>query len=376
MRTQRYNDMGMINFGMAILGICFLFYLWYTAHADIVYVGMQWVWHQLAIFDWPLTRNIISRWQQEVIYFASNSDVVSFEKFLYVLNRTGYLFIWIPLFLTVRGITLAIKHKANKTRRKITAETLPWVISKHSPAIIPSLYYGDRDNLLLNTNPEEHRSAISPQEWVEHHGLVVNGVLDRAHCHQLLVADLGQPISSIDELKPYEKTMFAIFGGRIFSETRDLERTQNLLDDLNRSCHHHRWNGEKGYPDLSLANKDFVIYLKDKRAEQWLKKHPYPRTLLHSMHKTALLSGKLPSSHFRWLKGMDRLLWYALNTTGRKAPFIESAAVFSQALWEDFAFNNGYKLVEPCINDAIDGIDAYLIKIGLIAAPQKRDDKP
>lgn len=375
MSVQRYNDMGMVNLGMAILGIFFSFFLWYSSHADIVYFGMQWVWYQLSLFDWPFTKNIISRWQKEVIYFASNPGAVSFEQFLHVLNRTGYLFICIPLLLTIRGITLATKHKANKTRRKVTAETLPWIISNHSPAIIPSLYYGDRDSLLLNTNPDEHRSAISPKEWVKHHGLVVNGILDRTHCHQLLVADLGQPINSLDELKPHEKTMFVIFAGRIFSETKDLKRTQDLLDDLNRSCHHNTWNGKKGYPDMSLANKDFAIYAKHAKAEQWLSKHPYPRTLLHSMHKDALLSGKLPSSHFRWLKGIDRALWYALNTTGRKVPFIESAAVFSQALWEDFAFDNGYRLVEPCINDVIDGIEAYLVKIGLIATPQKVRDR-
>ena len=86
------------------------------------------------------------------------------------------------------------------------------------------------------------------------------------------------------------------------------------------------------------------------------------------MHKAALASGKLPSSHFRWLKGIDRRLWYALNTTGRKSPFVESAAVFTQTLWEDFAFDNGYRLTEPCLEDAIDGIEAYLVKIGLMAA--------
>ena len=92
------------------------------------------------------------------------------------------------------------------------------------------------------------------------------------------------------------------------------------------------------------------------------------------MHKAALKTGKLPSSHFRWLKGMDRQLWYALNTTGRKGPFIESAAVFTQALWEDFATDEGYRLPTPHLDDAIDGIETYLVKIGLMATQPAKED--
>lgn len=91
------------------------------------------------------------------------------------------------------------------------------------------------------------------------------------------------------------------------------------------------------------------------------------------MHKAALATGKLPSAHFRWLKGLDRQLWYALNTTGRKGPFIESAAVFTQALWEDFAADNGYRLDAPQLDDAIDGIEAYLVKIGLTTTQHSKE---
>ena len=95
--------------------------------------------------------------------------------------------------------------------------------------------------------------------------------------------------------------------------------------------------------------------------------------MLHAMHKASLAFGRLPSSHFRWLKGIDRKLWYALNTTGRKAPFVESVAVFTQTLWEDFAFENGYRLTEPALDDAIGGIEAYLVKIGIVAPTRTRE---
>ena len=169
-------------------------------------------------------------------------------------------------------------------------------------------------------------------------------------------------------MQAQEKAMFAVFGTRLFARDTDTEKVsaQDLLDSLNRSCHQ-----GKGYPDLSITDKAFAQYATHPDVSTWLQKHAYPRTLLHAMHKEALLTGKLPSSHFRWLKGMDRGLWYALNTTGRKTPFLESAAVFTQTLWEEFAHEHGYQLTEPYVDDAIDGLQAYLAKIGLLPRSSK-----
>ncbi len=372
-REGKRDEMGLINLGLIGVAICFGWFLWYSSHADIAYYGLQWAWYQLAVFDWPFMPDAIRAWRQEAAYLAANPGAVTFEQFLSVMNKTGYFFVWIPVLLSIRGIKLAVEHKANLTRRKVTVQTLPWIMSKHSPAIIPSLYYGDKDTLLLNVDPEEHSSATNPEEWVMQHGLLVNGMLDRDRCRERFIADLGKPVTSLDELNAQEKALFAIFGTRLLSDRKDIEKTQDLLDALNRSCHKHTWNGMPGYPDLSIASKAFAKYAQHPEAKKWLEKHPYPRALLHSMHKAALASGRLPSSHFRWLKGMDRQLWYALNTTGRKCPFLESAAVFTQALWEDFAFDNGYQLAEPYVDDAIDGVERYLIKIGLMAPKNDKE---
>lgn len=367
------DDMGLVYLGMIGLAAGFVWFLWYSSHADIAYYALKWAWYQLAVLDWPFMPDAIRQWRQEAAYLASNPAAVSFDQLLAVMNKTGYLYVWIPIAFTVRGLMLAIRHKANLTRRKVTVQTLPWIMSKHSPAIIPSLYYGDRDTLLLNVDPLEHRSALNPEEWVEQHGLLINGALDRARCREVFVADLGKPVATLKELNAQERALFAVFGMRLLSEGKDIKHAQDLLDELNRSCHTHTWNGMKGYPDLSLADKAFAKYAEHPDAASWLARHPYPRTLLHAMHRAALSSGKLPSSHFRWLKGMDRPLWYALNTTGRKGPFLESAAVFSQTLWEDFAFDSGYRLVEPCVDDAIEGVEIYLIKIGLMAPRKEKE---
>jgi intracellular multiplication protein IcmP len=344
-----------------VLGAC-LYFFWSQSHAAVSYYALKWAWRLLGLWDRPFMPDIFRDMRAELALLARRAPLLSFPELLSALNKAGYAYIWLPLAVTAYGIRAATRHPADRTRRKVTPKTLPEIMSRHAPAVIPVLHYGD----LLNDDPESQRSALNPEEWVGNHGLLVNGALDRERCLALLIADLGVAVATLDDMAPHERALFAVFGLRLFPGDAGADAAQELLDALNRSCRTHSRQGENGYPDLMLADALYRKCAALPEARQWQERHPYPRTLLHAMHKAALASGKLPSVHFRWLKGMDRPLWYALNTTGRKAPFIESAAVFTQTLWEEFAFKNGYRLQEPFVDDAVDGVDAYLRKIGLM----------
>lgn len=368
MRTYgpRTDDMGFVYLAAAALVGGFLWFLWHEYHEVISYYALLWTWTQLGLLDWSWMPEAVRTWRAQAAALATKPAQLSLQQLLDVMDTAGRFFVVLPIALTLRAVVLATRHRANLTRRRIDATSLPWIMAKHAPAIIPALYYGDKDTLLLNTDPKEHRSSLNPEEWVAQHALLVDGVLDRARCRELLTADLGKPVKDLSEMQPHERALFTVFGARLLSDGSDAGEAQKLLDKLNRSCHTGTFNGQRGYPDLTLAQRAFERYAKHPDALQWLARHPYPRTLLHSMHKQVMHSGALPSSHFRWLKGMDRGLWYALNTTGRKTPFIESAAVFTQAIWEDFAHDRGYALTEPFVDDAIDGVEKYLVKIGLM----------
>lgn len=366
-----HDDMTAVYAGVAALLALFAYFGWQAAHAEIAYGALKWAWYQLKIIDIGIAPTAVARWRDEIAGFAVVPGSVSPETLLRCLNNAGRAFVWIPVLLTMRGIRTEMKHPANRTRRPITASTLPKIMASHSPAVIPTLYYEN----LLNSDSEEHRSSLNPEDWVAHHGLLVNGALDRTTCYSLLVSDLGKSVATLADLAPQERALFAVFGSRLLADGHDHDEAPRLLDALNRSCHTGTWQGKRGYPDLSLTDAAFARYAAAPGAAAWLAKHPYPRTLLHAMHKDALAFGRLPSSHFRWLKGMDRALWYALNTTGRKAPFIESAAVFTQTLWETFAADHGYRLTGPCLDAAVDGVEAYLAKIGLLASHEPRRTK-
>ncbi len=359
----RRDDMASVYAGLAGLAAVLLYAFWHMAHTEISYYALQWAWHQLAWVEWALGDHTVKQWRREIAKLAASPASVDLATLIEYLNKAGLSLVWIPICLSIRGLILAARHPGQRTRRRITAAALPAIMSKHSPAVIPALYYGD----LLDTDPIEHRSSLNPEDWAARHGVLINGALNRTKCLEVLTLDLGSPVSGLHEMAPHEQALFAVFGSRLLAGGKDHDVAQQLLDQLNRSCHSGTWKGKRGYPDLTLTSTAFVQYAAHHEAARWLAKHPYPRTLLHAMHKEALAFGRLPSSHFRWLKGMDRTLWYALNTTGRKAPFVESSAVFTQTLWESFAFDSGYRLTEPCLENAVDGIEAYLAKIGLLS---------
>ena len=155
---------------------------------------------------------------------------------------------------------------------------------------------------------------------------------------------------------------------------------------MNKSCHTHTFNGKRGYPDLSLCEKIFEKFAAHPEVQMLAEQHPYERTFMSALHKRACYSGNLEvitsatlasvgsgdfaSVNFRWLKGMDRTLWYTLNCTGRQSPFVENAGVYAQTLWEQYVADVGYVLSEPYVEDAIDGLQAYLIKIKIISKEQ------
>jgi intracellular multiplication protein IcmP len=338
--------------------------LWWAFHAQIAYYSLWINWTLMAALDWlPWAAEV----RRELAQLAGQARTLEPLVLWKALSISGLFFAPLTLLATALLARRMWTHPSNVTRRGITAETLPWIMAKHAPAIIPMLY---APNLLKN-DPPEHRSMLAPDEWVTLHRLVVDERLDHAKTRELLIGHLGQRIRTPLDLHPHERALFAVFGARLLSGGEELEQAQVLLDRLNRSCHTGTYQGRRGYPDLSIADAAFHTYATHPEAARWVASHGYARTLLHAMHLEAVKRGKLPSSHFRWLKGIDRSLWAALNTTGRKTPFIESVAVFTQTRWESYLETLGTPLQEPHLDDAITAIEAYLTKVGLIRKPKR-----
>lgn len=346
-----------------------LWLFWEAFHVEIAYWSLRIDWTLMGILDWHGVP-WVGATRRELATVARHAATVGPGSLWSALAKGGLFFAPFTLLFTGLLARTIWQHPSNATRRGITADSLPWIMAKFAPAIVPVLY---APNLLQN-DPPQLRPMMWPDEWAKLNRLVINERLDRERTLTLLVHHLGKRIESPHDLAPHERALFAAFGARLLSDGKDLGEAQALLDRLNLSCHAGTFDNRRGYPDLALASAMFEKYAAHPDAKRWVSAHGYSRTLLHAMHMEAIKFGKLASSHFWWLKGMDRGLWAALNTTGRKVPFIESLAVFTQTRWETYVETLGVHLREPHLEDALTAIEAYLAKVGLIPPPKKKPE--
>lgn len=373
------NDVRSHDWSMAIVGgfitliIAALFFRQLTV--EICTTLLYWLWN---IADFPRTHTYAT-WRINLLARThNNAPDVTWSEFFDVLDVTAsiLMIVFIPLMMT--GIIVVRRHQASRTRRDISIHTLPRIMSAFSPSIIPALTYGDKKQQLLNVDPEEHRSAQTPDEFAIEHKLVVNQHLRRDVAQNLFITQLGTPLPKVaisdnvtilfEAFNDHEQAMFAIFGLQYFLDKR--KEAEALLDALNRSTlkTDRRYRNKIGYPNLSLAKSAFKKVIATEQAQGFIRQYGYIRTAISALHDNDL---HLPIRRFRWLKGLDRTLWYTLASTGRPWPFVEAAGVVSQAHWETLAARYRIRLPHPIMSLALDGLEDDLRNIGAVV-----DDSP
>lgn len=290
---------------------------------------------------------------------------VTLSQWTDVMNRTaGILFV--PLIpLTVLGSWAIYKHPAFgfRSRRFIDVHTLPRIMAKFAPTIIPVLAGYKADGLMNDTSPE-HAWAMKPEEFASENGLVRGKVLNREAARQLFDAQIGPAMLPPAQWRPYERALLAVFGLQVFADDR--KAATRLLDDLNRSCMVRRWfrpTEFRSVPDWRISERHVARVLRCKGIEEWLAMHCSVRTALVGLYGRRL---RLAPARFRWLKGLDRTLWYGLNTADVPKVFVEGAGIVAQARAEQKAAR--LKLARPPLmtDEAINGLQSELELLGLV----------
>ncbi|EAA8859285.1 conjugal transfer protein TrbA [Salmonella enterica] len=333
-----------------------LYYLWYLADFASIHT---YVAGKINLLAW-----------------ASNRvEDLSLGEFLEVMNQTAGILYVFMLPVTVYGLVATRNHPLSITRRKIDIHTLPKIMSTFSPAIIPALQYGDPKTQLLNVDLPEHRSGMTPDEFAISHKLVIGQRLDHERARQAFDAQLGTPLLSESSFSAHERALVAIIGLQVFCDDRSA--ALELRDALNRSCgKRQREHGNKrGYPQLSLAEKAFRQVMATPQAKAWIRRHSTTRTALSALHAQDL---RLPAGQFRWLKGIDRTLWYVLSSSDRSKCFVEGAGVVTAAQWESLVsqLSKKLKVVIPAPENltafAVRGLEDDLRNIGMVIDDHER----
>lgn len=343
----------------AALLLCWLFFdsfVYWTTWT------LYWLWKMV---DYPL----IHAWAGSKINLlaevANNAKDVTVSEWLDVMNDTsGILLLFLAPLVIASSIALA-KHPVLpfRSKRLINIRTLPGVVSRFAPSVIPVIAASGPDGLMNDTSPS-NAWALKPEDFAARYNLVKHKVLDREATKEVFEAQIGGAHKGLLDWTPYERALLAVFGQQVF--LNDRKAATQLLDDLNRSCmvkgllsgHNHSMT-----PLYRLADKGFKRVAQAPGVDEWLQSHISVRSALVALYGQDL---RLPPARFRWLKGTDRTLWYALHSADTAKVFVEGAGVLAQARAEVHAHRLGLPRPSLIVAQAIEGLQTELEGIGLV----------
>jgi intracellular multiplication protein IcmP len=352
MNDSQQNNSGalpLIILGIAFMGLAF-YGLWHFKHAAIAKAYMK--WRYLEVLPFSLLFDYAEGVKLGLRDAIENSERVPFAALRIAGNQVGVFYVPIVIGLAAYSIRRALATPILKSYRVHDSKSLMEAQARVFPSILPVI---DLDL----TDDTSARWAVSrrPEEFARDHGLVADGKFNRQRAKIVFLEQLGRWIKHPDQLYHHEKALFSVFAARIIDGR---EASKALLDGLNRSA-----RNKDSRPNYKLAQQAYTKYRQHPDMLAMLRQHPYSRTFLFALLLKARETGVLASSEFLWLKPNDRMLWYPLNSAGRKTPFVDGAAVFSQYQAERVAADANRELVEPYIERAIDGLATYLKKIGI-----------
>lgn len=339
------------------LALCWLFFDTFVYWTSWI---LYWLW---LMIDFGPTHQWVGHKANILVQLANNAKTVTFDAWLDGMNQTSsILFIFVLPIVLLSSISL-VQHPMLpfRSKRLINAKTLPKLVSGFAPSIIPIVAaYGP--NGLKDDTSEANAWALKPEEFADRHRLITRRVLDRAAAQAALEAQIGPPHESFADWQPHERALLAVFGLQVFLDDR--KSATRLLDDLNRSCMVKGLTRRPTYlPLYSLADKAFAQVVATPAMADLLTTHRYRRTVLAGLYGRDL---RLPSARFRWLKGVDRTLWYALHSADTLKVFVEGAGVLGQARAEKRAKELSIPLEGLMVKKAVDGQHSELESIGLI----------
>lgn len=345
----------MLGAGLALCWFFFDTFVYWTSWI------LYWLW---LIVDSGPTHLWVASKVNLLASLANNAKTVTFDQWLGVMNQTsGILFLFVGPIVLLSGVGLA-QHPMLpfRSRRLITAKTLPKIVSAFAPSVIP-IVAAHGPNGLKDDSSAANAWALKPEEFAERHNLISRKILDREATQAAFEAQVGPLHNGAQGWTDYERALLAVFGLQVFLGNR--KAATKLLDDLNRSCMVKglRRKAPTYLPLYSLADKAFAQVMAAPGCAELLAMHKYKRTALAGLYGRDL---RLPSARFLWLKGVDRTLWYALHSADTAKVFVEGAGALGQARAEKRAVELKLPLDRLMVKKAIDGQQSELEGIGQV----------
>lgn len=149
----------------------------------------------------------------------------------------------------------------------------------------------------------------------------------------------------VDRFSDVGKAIFAILAPYAFGAKKGRDQSRRVIDALNYSA----YGTPEGEANLSVPEvaESFNQWRDHPMAARLAKVHHWEHTYLFALLEQARRSGKIGTWSFIWLKPMNRIMFYVLNSCGRKTPHSEAALAFSQFQFEQRVVREGFIPITP-----------------------------
>jgi hypothetical protein len=112
----------------------------------------------------------------------------------------------------------------------------------------------------------------------------------------------------------------------------------------------------KNIRKLSFSDKYQINYL-EITGERIMNSHSYVRTGMMSILEQTRKGGVVAPNQFNWVKGEDRVLWYCINSVGKKVSFTESGGAYAHWIIE---CHIGRSIPQPEVSEAVESLKLQL----------------
>lgn len=354
---------GAVGISLAIL----VALIWFLGSHKIVYYTTPALWG--AALPWYVINN--EKWQrlnEAYIFYRSRPGDITLAYYLAYANAclkplAGML----SLLAAGYVASLFLRKNSQSIKRRLKPMEAATEISKSFPSIVPVLHLGPK--LIKDELPLWARQTFPEDVWkhqlIDNRPLVEKGALHAERVatyfrggekpngppllrgqgknrrrwsamlgYQVvdLVEDSGKSNAIVfpDRFSPQGKVIYALLCAHAFGGRDGKTDYRKAAEQLNRSC-----AGQKdGLPNLTVAQWLYSKYRANETAAKLFAVHHWEYSYLFALFFKAKLTGKATHTDFIWLKPLDRILFYVLNTVGRSTPPVEASAVFSHFDYE------------------------------------------
>lgn len=296
-----------------------------------------------------------------------------------LLDQVGRVWRWpVVMGLVAVGVGLLALHPAERFRRRFDLRGLAEAMGAQWPYALHALRRG---NIRLPLDHPRWGMALAEWAFVDRFDLLVDPAADPPELHRertrtALARQLGEPWRGADALPPHARALAGLFALRaVASDTTDERAAADLDRRASTGLRELAWRAaRRKRNDYRPVAADYRRLIQATRSgldhaaiQEVIGQHGYTHTVLMRLLDEARRGGVLPPALFTWLKGVDRPLWYALTSLGRRAPFVEALGACAHYTGER---RMGSALSGPAMEGAVEALAAALPRA---TRPSSRD---